>query len=68
MKITIYINTDSQAHADSLVYELQRNMSQVTQGVIGYSIPHDCPLFDTNGNTVGYYTVEDLEITLPTKE
>jgi hypothetical protein len=62
MKITIYINTDSQAHQDYLAFELQRNMTQVTQGLLCYSAPHEGNLTDSNGNVVGNFCVmSDLE-------
>jgi hypothetical protein len=59
MKITIYINTDSQAHADYLAFELQRNMTQFTQALISYSPPHQGQLNDSNGNVVGHFYIEE---------
>jgi hypothetical protein len=59
MKITIYIKTDSQAHQDSPAFELQRNMTQVTQALLCYSPPHEGHFNDSNGNAVGLFFIEE---------
>jgi hypothetical protein len=59
MKITIFINTDSQAHQDSPAFELQRNMTQVTQALLSYSAPHQGHINDSNGNAIGHFYIED---------
>ena len=62
MKITIYINTDGQVHQNYFAFELQRNMTQVTQALLCYSPPHEGMLTDSNGNVVGNFCVMgDLE-------
>jgi hypothetical protein len=61
MKITIYINTDSQAHQDYLAWEIHRNMEQVTQAILCNTPPHEGNINDSNGNVVGNFSIWEEE-------